>query len=40
MGGSNKDFIATEGWLNRLKKLHGIHQMVISGGETTATDDK
>jgi hypothetical protein len=23
-----------------LKKLHGIHQMVISGGETTATDDK
>jgi hypothetical protein len=35
MSGSN-EFTASEVWLNRWKKRHGIHQMVISGERLSA----
>jgi hypothetical protein len=36
MGGSHEEFTASEWWLNRWKKRHGIHQMVISGDRPSA----
>jgi hypothetical protein len=36
MGGSNEEYTASEGWLNKWKKQYGIHQMVISGERLSA----
>jgi hypothetical protein len=36
MGGSNEEFTASEGRLNRWKQRHGVHQMVISGERPSA----
>jgi hypothetical protein len=36
MGGSNEEFTASEGWLNRWKKRHGVHKMMIFGERLSA----
>jgi hypothetical protein len=36
MGGSNEELKASEGWLNKSKKRHGKHQMVVSGERLSA----
>lgn len=38
--GGNEDFVASEGWLNRWKKRHGIHVLSICGEKLSSNSEE